>query len=85
MKAYYSEPMKLPLFKQNANCLTVAMFIDERSWTVSRRTIESNNFDLKAVNPNKKIEEDTRTPEELITLIEAKQKEIDLAIRELKK
>ena len=34
---------------------------------------------------NKKIEEDTSTPEELIALIEAKQKEIDIAIRELKK
>ena len=57
----------------------------ERSWTVSRKTIEKNNYDLKAVNPNKKIEEDTRTPEELIALIEAKQKEIDIAIKELKK
>jgi type I restriction enzyme M protein len=56
----------------------------ERSWTVTRETIEKNNFDMKAVNPNRKIEEDTRTPEELIALIEAKQIEINEALRELK-
>jgi type I restriction enzyme M protein len=56
-----------------------------RSWTVDRETIENNNFDLKAVNPNRKIEEDTRTPEELIALFEEKQKVIDEALRELKK
>jgi len=55
-----------------------------RSWTVSRKTIEDNNFDIKAVNPNLKVEEDTRTPEELIALIEAKQIEINEALRELK-
>jgi type I restriction enzyme M protein len=56
----------------------------ERSWTVTRETIEHNNYDLKAVNPNRKVEEDTRTPEELIALIEAKQIEINDALRELK-
>jgi len=56
----------------------------ERSWTVTRETIEKNNFDMKAVNPNRKIEEDTRTPEELIALIEAKQIEINEALKELK-
>jgi type I restriction enzyme M protein len=56
----------------------------ERSWTVTRETIEKNNFDMKAVNPNRKVEEDTRTPEELIALIEAKQVEINEALRELK-
>jgi type I restriction enzyme M protein len=57
----------------------------ERSWTVDRAEIERKNFDLKAVNPNRKTTEDTRTPEELIALIESKQKEISLALRELKK
>jgi len=56
----------------------------QRSWTVTRETIEKNNYDMKAVNPNRKIEEDTRTPEELIALIEAKQVEINEALRELK-
>jgi hypothetical protein len=39
---------------------------------------------LKAVNPNRKVVEDTRTPEELIALIEVKQKEIDETLKELK-
>jgi hypothetical protein len=39
---------------------------------------------MKAVNPNRKVEEDTRTPEELIALIEAKQIEINEALKELK-
>ena len=56
----------------------------ERSWTIDRAAIEQNNFDLKAVNPNRKIVEDTRTPEELIALIEAKQEEINAALKELK-
>jgi type I restriction enzyme M protein len=56
----------------------------ERSWSIDRETIEKNNFDLKAVNPNRKIEEDTRTPEELIALIEASQKQINEALKELK-
>jgi type I restriction enzyme M protein len=55
-----------------------------KSWTVARKTIEKNNFDLKAVNPHRKIVEDTRTPEELIALIEAKQLEIKKALKELK-
>ena len=35
----------------------------ERSWTLSRDEIEARNFDLKAVNPNARSTEDTRTPE----------------------
>ncbi|MCL2252804.1 MAG: SAM-dependent methyltransferase, partial [Treponema sp.] len=56
----------------------------DRSWSVDRNTIEENEFDLKAVNPNRKVEEDTRTPEELIALIEEKQREINEALKELK-
>ena len=48
----------------------------ERSWTVPRKDIEEKNYDLKAVNPNAKIEEDTRTPEELLDIIEQKGKEV---------
>jgi len=46
----------------------------ERSWTVPRQEIEAKNFDLKAVNPHRKNDEDDRTPEELIELIEEKGK-----------
>jgi type I restriction enzyme M protein len=48
----------------------------DRSWTVTRAEIEARNFDLKAVNPNAKVEEDRRTPAELLDIVEAKQKEI---------
>ena len=56
----------------------------ERSWTVDRQAIEDNEFDIKAVNPNRKVEKDTRTTAELITLIEEKQSEIMTLISELK-
>jgi type I restriction enzyme M protein len=56
----------------------------ERSWTVTRKQIEEKNFDLKAVNPNAKADEDTRTPEELLDLIEAKGREVTEAIAELR-
>jgi type I restriction enzyme M protein len=48
----------------------------DRSWTVTRAEIDARNYDLKAVNPNAKSNEDTRTPSELLDIIEAKQKEI---------
>ena len=47
-----------------------------RSWTVTRAQIDARNFDLKAVNPNVKADQDQRTPAELLDIIEAKQKEI---------
>jgi len=56
----------------------------ERSWTMTREQIESKNFDLKAVNPNAKTTEDTRTPEELLDLIEAKGKEVAEALAQLR-
>ena len=56
----------------------------ERSWTVEREAIEQKGYDLKAVNPNARVEEDTRTPEEILDLIEAKQKEIEEAIARLR-
>ena len=48
----------------------------ERSWTVTRQEIEAKNYDLKAVNPRAKNNQDTRTPEELLELIEAKGREV---------
>ncbi len=56
----------------------------ERSWTVSRADIEAKNFDLKAVNPNAKNNEDTRTPEELLDAIETAQVEIAEVLAALK-
>ena len=40
------------------------------------KEIENAVYDLKAVNPNKKPIIDTRTPEELLDIIDAKGKEI---------
>jgi type I restriction enzyme M protein len=57
----------------------------DRSWTVTRQEIEAKNFDLKAVNPNAKKDEDTRTPEELLDLIEAKGQKVAEAIALLRK
>jgi type I restriction enzyme M protein len=56
----------------------------ERSWTVTRGEIEAKNYDLKAVNPHAKAQEDTRTPEELLDLIEAKGKEVAEALAALR-
>ena len=55
----------------------------EHSWTVLRQEIEARNFDLKAVNPHRKSDEDTRTPEELIALIRAKAREVEEALAAL--
>ncbi|MDO9575815.1 MAG: N-6 DNA methylase [bacterium] len=56
----------------------------ECSWRVAVEEIETKNYDIKAVNPNRKIEQDTRTPEELIVLIESQGKEIVNALAKLK-
>jgi type I restriction enzyme M protein len=56
----------------------------ERSWTVAREEIEARGYDLKAVNPHRPTQEDLRTPEELLNLIEEQQKEIAAAIAELR-
>ena len=56
----------------------------DRSWTVTRAEIEASGYDLKAVNPNAKSDEDKRTPEELLNIIEAKGKEVSDAIAALR-
>jgi type I restriction enzyme M protein len=49
------------------------------------QSIEDAAFDLKAVNPNAKSEQDTRTPTELIELIETKGREVQALLAKLKK
>ncbi len=56
----------------------------ERSWTVMRQQIEARNYDLKAVNPNRKSTEDMRTPEELLAVIESKGREVAAALAALR-
>jgi len=57
----------------------------ENSWKVSIEEIQKKNYDIKAVNPNRKIEEDTRTPEELISIIDFQGKEIEKSLKALKR
>ena len=56
----------------------------ERSWQVPMEELKAKNYDLKAINPNQKHEEDTRTPEELVSLIEAQGTEISKALSALR-
>ena len=56
----------------------------ERSWTVTREQIEARNYDLKAVNPHRVVEEDTRTPGDLLVEIERQQAIIAEALAELR-
>ncbi len=56
----------------------------EHSWTISMEEIKNRNYDLKAVNPNRKREEDARTPEELLSIIEMQQAEISRAVAALR-
>lgn len=57
----------------------------ERSWWVDREAVEEKGLDLKAVNPNRKIEVDTRTPKDLLGEIEDRGREIDVAVGTLRK
>lgn len=56
----------------------------ERSWTATREEIGAKGYDLKAVNPRAKNREDTRPPEELLDLIEAKGREVAEALEALR-
>ena len=56
----------------------------DHSWTVERSAIEAKNFDVKAVNPNARTNQDTRTPEELLDIIEAKGREVSQAVAQLR-
>ena len=46
--------------------------------------IESAIYDLKAVNPNRKTDEDRRTPSELLDFIDQKGREADAALARLR-
>ena len=52
--------------------------------TVTREEIEERNYDLKAVNPHRPDETDTRTPDELLDEIAAHGAELDAALAELR-
>lgn len=56
----------------------------ERSWTVTREQVEANGYDLKAVNPHRPDDSDTRTPEELLAEIAGHGRELESALAELR-
>jgi hypothetical protein len=55
-----------------------------RELAAKAKEIEDAVYDLKAVNPHKKPVLDTRTPEELMDIIEAKGREIAEALERLR-
>jgi len=57
----------------------------EHSWTVTRAEIEARGYDLKAVNPNRKVDVDERTPQQILEAIEAKGREVAEALAALKR
>jgi len=56
----------------------------ERSWSVPVEELKAKNYDLKAINPNRKQEADARTPEELLAVIEAQGAEVSNALSALR-
>ena len=56
----------------------------ERSWWVNVADVRARNYDLKAVNPNRKPTGDTRTPAELLAIIEARSAGISEALAALR-
>jgi type I restriction enzyme M protein len=62
-----------------------ALTREAREAAAKAREIEDGVYDLKAVNPHRKPVLDTRTPEELLDLIEAKGREIAEAVALLRR
>jgi type I restriction enzyme M protein len=58
---------------------------DSRDLAAKAKEMEDAVYDLKAVNPHKKPNMDTRTPEELMNIIEAKGKEVAEALAALRR
>ena len=59
--------------------------LSDRSWRVGIEKIKAKNYDLKAVNPTRKGEEDKRTPEELLNIIELQKEEMTKSLTSLRK
>jgi type I restriction enzyme M protein len=76
-------PLTLAQFKELFELLP-ARAEGPRSWSVSRAEIDAKNYDLKASNPNAQTAQDTRTPAELLRLIEDKGRDVDAALSALR-
>jgi type I restriction enzyme M protein len=76
-------PLTLPRFEEFFQLLPERAD-GERSWTVTRADHEARGYDLKAVNPHASVVEDTRSPEELLDLIESKSREVAVTLETLR-
>lgn len=83
IKVTKKRPLTIDRFEEFVRLLPERADSDH-SWTLVREEIEARRFDLKAVNPNAKADVDTRTPEELLDIIEAKGREVDAALTTLR-
>ncbi len=75
-KARPQNPQAIEAASQKVNDLTR----EARELAAKAKEIEDGVYDLKAVNPNRKVVVDARTPEDLMEIIEAKGKEITEAL-----
>jgi len=66
------------------NPSTLELREGDRSWRVSIEEIKAKNYDIKAVNPNRKDKEDSRSPDELIGIIESQTNEITKVVEILR-
>ena len=57
---------------------------EARELAARAQDIEDAVYDLKAVNPNRQVDEDSRTPSELLDIIEAKGREVAAALEVLR-
>ncbi len=83
VKVTKKQPLTIDRFEEFFRLLPERADSDH-SWTLTREEIEARRFDLKAVNPNARADVDTRTPEELLDIIEAKGREVDAALTTLR-
>jgi type I restriction enzyme M protein len=84
------EQEELPAKKRDKKAMSEAKSAVEKLSTEARELearaadVEASAYDLKAVNPNKQVVEDRRTPAELLDLIESKGREVSEAIARLR-
>jgi len=78
-----SYPLKLEHFDHFFELLP-SRADSERSWSVSIEEIESRDYDLNAVNPNRPDTTDTRTPSELLDEIESHSRDLEDALADLR-
>ena len=79
-----TDPLTLDHFAEFFDLLP-ARADSEHSWTVTIDEIKDRNYDLKAVNPHRVEETDTRTPADLLAEIEQHNAELNDALAQLRK